>query len=443
MGNYLSAPITAKRTEWGTSASGLPYAISCMQGWRTTMEDTHVAVPSLLHHSHDVSLFACFDGHGGKFAANFARNKFLSVLRETEEFMKFEKLDYEERDVRDKGIELLRLALHECFLALDAKLLFDGTTQATCTVGRDVSGCTALAIIVTPKFILCANAGDSRAVLTKVDNDGFLDRLDKKAPQDKTSEKDVSEEGNKGTSAENSSKEPKYLAIPLSHDHRPTSQSEKERIQKAGGHIVRNRIAGDLAVSRGLGDFRYKKNLSPSEQIVTCIPEISIHKRSNDADQFVVMGCDGIWDVHAKKDIIGQIVVDLSMDGKDVAYACEEILDLCLKKGSKDNMTAMLLVLPGLKYSPTVHKESVNDVVSSEVSATIMSAEEYDDDIVDNVSVNLEVENGDDDKELQLNGLNGVANDEDVVPKENGISIKESEKKEKIDEEVEMVQGEL
>ena len=106
-------------------------------------------------------------------------------------------------------------------------------------------------------------------------------------------------------------------------------------------------------------------------------------------------------------------------------------------------MTAMLLVLPGLKYSPTVHKESVNNVVSSEVSATIMSAEEYDDDIVDNVSVNLEVENGVDDKELQLNGLNGVANDEDVVPKENGISIKESEKKEKIDEEVEMVQGEL
>jgi len=309
--------------------------------------------------------------------------------------------------------------------------------------GRDVSGCTALAIIVTPKFILCANAGDSRAVLTKVDNDGFLDRIDKKAPQDKTSEKDVSKEEKKESSTENSPKEPKYLAIPLSHDHRPTSQSEKERIHKVGGHIVHNRISGDLAVSRGLGDFRFKKNLSPSEQIVTCIPEISIHKRSDDADQFVVMGCDGIWDVHAKKDIIGQIVVDLSLDGKDVAYACEEILDLCLKKGSKDNMTAMLLVLPGLKYSPTVLKESVNNVASSEVS-TIVTAEEDDEDVVDNVSVNLELENGDDDdKELQLNDdngkeseLNGVANDG-----ENGTT--ESEKKEKIDEEVEMVQGEL
>ena len=306
-----------------STASGLPYAISCMQGWRTTMEDTHVAVPSLLHHSHDLSLFACFDGHGGKFSANFARNKFLSVLRETEEFKKFEKLEYEDRDVRENGIELLRLALHECFLALDAKLLFDGTTKTTCSVGRDVSGCTALAIIVTPKFILCANAGDSRAVLTKVDNDGFLDRLEKKAQDHKDENENGTEEKNKEPTS--TGDEPKYLAIPLSHDHRPTSSSEKERILKAGGHIIKNRISGDIAVSRGLGDFRYKKNLAPSEQIVTCIPEISIHKRSDDADQFVVMGCDGIWDIHAKKDIIGQIVVDLSMDGKDVAYACEEV----------------------------------------------------------------------------------------------------------------------
>merc|ERR1711862_726402 len=212
---------------------------------------------------------------------------------------------------------------------------------------------------------------------------------------------------NKAATASSPSKDPKYLAIPLSHDHRPTSQSEKERIQKAGGHIVRNRIAGDLAVSRGLGDFRYKKNLSPEQQIVTCIPEISIHERCNDADQFIVMGCDGIWDVHAKKDIIGQIVIDLSIDSKDVAHACEEILDLCLKKGSKDNMTALLLVLPGLKYSPKVLKESVvtnNHTTENGSNISIVTNEEKrdttNDDVkdetkgeeedIDNVSVNLE-----------------------------------------------------
>merc|ERR1712029_990341 len=140
--------------------------------------------------------------------------------------------------------------------------------------------------------------------------------------------------------------------------------------------------------------------------IVTCIPEISIHERCDEADQFIVMGCDGIWDVHAKKDIIGQIVIDLSMDGKDVAHACEEILDLCLKKGSKDNMTALLLVLPGLKYSPKVLKESVvtnNHTTGNGSNSSIVTNEEKkdttNDDVkdetqgeedIDNVSVNLE-----------------------------------------------------
>jgi len=448
MGNYLSAPVTAKRTEWGTTASGLPYAISCMQGWRVSMEDTHIAVPSLLHHSHNLSLFACFDGHGGKFASNFARNKFVSVLRETEEYIEFERMEYEERDDRNKGIALLRSALHECFLALDAKMLFEGSARASCTVGRDVSGCTALIIIVTPKFVLCANAGDSRAVLTKVDKDGLLDELvQKKASQNNTND---------------NNKEPKYLAIPLSHDHRPSSQSEKERIHKAGGRIVHQRIEGDLGVSRGLGDFRYKRNQSPEEQIVTCVPEISIHERCNDADQFIVMGCDGIWDVHAKKDIIGQIVIDLSIDSKDVAHACEEILDLCLKKGSKDNMTALLLVLPGLKYSPKVLKQSIaaNNSSSSHTkengsSAKVLTNEEkkdkddHDEDQVekqediDNVSVNLDnkvVVHDTCEEDSQKQQTNDDTNES---KKDIAQQTDSKEKDGKEDDEVEMVQGEL
>jgi len=364
---------------------------------------------------------------------------------------------------------------------LDAKMLFEGSTKASCTTGRDVSGCTALVIVVTPKFVVCANAGDCRAVLTKVDKHGLLDKLakttqknqdksfDEKAEnkengtskqEEKTADSDNNEVKANEAPAENSpSKEPKYLAIPLSNDHRPTGQAEKKRILKAGGRIIRQRIEGDLAVSRGLGDFRYKKNQSPEEQIVTCIPEISIHDRSDDADQFVVIGCDGIWDVHAKKDIIGQIVVDLSMDGKDVPHACEEILDLCLKKGSKDNMTAMLLVLPGLKYSPKELKESVKTVTPPEAS----DVEEEEEDIVDNVSVNLDADNvsvnldvdnvsvnldiDNNDNEVQSNG---IAKDEDSkknvtttdVSKENGTIDNKAEKKVELDDQVEMVQGE-
>ena len=42
MGVYLSAPNTEKFSEEG-SHKNLKYAASSMQGWRTNMEDSHIA----------------------------------------------------------------------------------------------------------------------------------------------------------------------------------------------------------------------------------------------------------------------------------------------------------------------------------------------------------------------------------------------------------------
>ena len=41
-------------------------------------------------------------------------------------------------------------------------------------------------------------------------------------------------------------------------DHKPTNDAERERIVKAGGLVMTQRINGSLAVSRALGDFDYK-----------------------------------------------------------------------------------------------------------------------------------------------------------------------------------------
>lgn len=77
-------------------------------------------------------------------------------------------------------------------------------------VGRgDTSGCTAVCAIVSPKHVVCANAGDSRCVI-----------------------------GTGGTT------------IPLSEDHKPQDEIEKNRIEAAGGTIQWKRVDGDLAVSR-------------------------------------------------------------------------------------------------------------------------------------------------------------------------------------------------
>lgn len=58
---------------------------------------------------------------------------------------------------------------------------------------------------------------------------------------------------------------------PLSEDHKPHLFGEYTRITNAGGWVDCNRVNGNLALSRALGDFIFKRNnkVGPEEQIVT------------------------------------------------------------------------------------------------------------------------------------------------------------------------------
>ena len=51
-----------------------------------------------------------------------------------------------------------------------------------------------------------------------------------------------------------------HTAIPLSKDHKPTDPAEHRRIKEAGGFVEENRVNGNLAISRSLGDLEYKCN---------------------------------------------------------------------------------------------------------------------------------------------------------------------------------------
>lgn len=117
-------------------------------------------------------------------------------------------------------------------------------------------GCTACVCIITSKEVICANAGDSRAVLCK-----------------------------------------KGVAVPLSEDHKPENAEEKERIVKAGGFVEENRVKGMLNLSRALGDLEYKldPDLDMGDQMISCVPDIKIEKIDKNTE-FLIIACDGIWD---------------------------------------------------------------------------------------------------------------------------------------------------
>ena len=70
--------------------------------------------------------------------------------------------------------------------------------------------------------------------------------------------------------------------------------AEKARITAAGGFVDFGRVNGNLALSRAIGDFEFKKNTSlpAEEQIITANPDITEHKMDQE-EEFIVLACDG------------------------------------------------------------------------------------------------------------------------------------------------------
>lgn len=84
--------------------------------------------------------------------------------------------------------------------------------------------------------------------------------------------------------------------VSLSEDHKPECDIERKRIEHAGGSIVNGRVNGGLNLTRAIGDLEYKKvsHLGYKDQMITCHPDVKIVPR-DPKDEFILMGCDGIW----------------------------------------------------------------------------------------------------------------------------------------------------
>ncbi|RHY15165.1 hypothetical protein DYB25_006480 [Aphanomyces astaci] len=291
MGNFLSTPQTDKVTHVG-EGNGISFGVSCMQGWRTTMEDAHIAqanVPAFA----GASIFAVFDGHGGNLVADESAVRFVDTLVK------------EHQHTNDP--QAIGAGLRRAFLALDTDLRAMQKVES----GEDQSGCTALAAFLTDTHIIVANSGDSRGVLATC-----------------------------GDAVE-----------PMSYDHKPNNAREKLRIEKAGGMVRNNRVNGDLAVSRALGDFYFKErpDLAPEAQQVSPEPDIKIEARSP-SNEFLLLACDGVWDVLTNEEACNYVRRVMLLGETNMGLICEELLDYCLSLDSRDNMSAVLVVLEGARF---------------------------------------------------------------------------------------------
>jgi len=58
------------------------------------------------------------------------------------------------------------------------------------------------------------------------------------------------------------------------------------------------RVNGGLNLTRSFGDFSYKRNdsLPYNEQMITCKPDVKVVPRDKNNDEYIILGCDGIWE---------------------------------------------------------------------------------------------------------------------------------------------------
>lgn len=298
------------------------------------MEDAHICTPSLAgyHPSwRNAALFAVFDGHGGEQVANYcsihlAEELCASPMSLSKQVVKgeietslrnaFHRMDDRLRDPRTS--EELKSFTNPSSSSTDR--ITAGVMKRT--VDAFSVGCTACVCCITPLQLIVANAGDSRAVLCR-----------------------------------------NGRAIALSEDHKPNSAIEKKRIEAAGGYVEYSgpgqyRVNGNLNLSRAIGDLEYKRDrhCKPEEQIICSTPDVTFWDR-HELDEFLLICCDGVWDVKTNQQAVNFIRAKLppsgrAVDKKDLTEALECLLDDCVSPDlSKtqglggDNMTAVLVLL--------------------------------------------------------------------------------------------------
>jgi serine/threonine protein phosphatase PrpC len=169
-------------------------------------------------------------------------------------------------------------------------------------IGNNVRyiGSTATVAVIKNGKIFLANAGDSRAVLCNAGN-----------------------------------------PIALSCDHKPERPDEMQRIQQRGGSVVYDgevwRVGGMLSVSRSLGD----KYLYP---YVIAEPEL-MEKELDAQDEFLIMACDGVWDVMKNEDAVQCARGTLTERLHDCTQAATVLALEAFKRGSTDNISAIVVNL--------------------------------------------------------------------------------------------------
>lgn len=265
---------------------------SSNQGNRMYMEDVHVAFDNLMidHKllNRPSAFYGVFDGHGGSHAAQFASKHLFQCFLEDPSF------PYMSPQAMRCAFQRTDKALHEVWLATTEKM---------------DSGTTALVVFVVERNLIVANVGDCRAVLSR-----------------------------------------RGKAIELSVDQKPKNTAERERIEAAGGFVEDDYLNGLIGVTRALGDW-YMGLKGGDKPVLISEPEVR-ETALTEEDEFLLIACDGLWDVFSSQEAIEYARKELRMHN-DPQKCSERLINEALKRQSTDNLTVVTVCF-GAKEPPPI-----------------------------------------------------------------------------------------
>ena len=265
------------------------------------------------------SFFAIYDGHGGSKCADYLRDCLHRLIFNDENYP-----------------ENVKEAIKNGFLKAENEFLNNYAIDKEDNMNiLDHSGSCAVVIIIVDKKIYIANVGDSRAILSI-----------------------------------NLGKE--YIIV--TEDHKPSNEKERIRIIKNGGQVYQTQtpinseegdilngqillgpyrvLPGRLSVSRTIGDIEAKGiQFGGNPNVVVPYPDIYTFDLEKDDIDFIVLGCDGIYDQISSEEILD--CAWMILKNKEINYnlheKCGIIVDFILKasmaRKSFDNVTCVIVAL--------------------------------------------------------------------------------------------------
>jgi len=156
-------------------------------------------------------------------------------------------------------------------------------------------GTTACTVLISGTNLVCANAGDSKAILVRMGK-----------------------------------------CLPLSKEHKPHVPAESQRIKAAGGSVVViegiSRVNGNIACSRAIGDAALKNLIIPDPQCLS--------RQISKGDEWVVIATDGLWDC-----VDNQKAASVCAASGNAQAAAKNLVNAALANQSLDNVAVVVIDL--------------------------------------------------------------------------------------------------